>query len=444
VPNTIESATSDTIAAIATPAGRGGIGIVRLSGPSAFPICKELVGSVPKVRLATFKKFAFKDEVIDEGLVITFRNPASFTGEDVVELHGHGGPVVMDMLLKACLGLGARQAKPGEFSERAFLNGKIDLTQAEAIADLIASQSATAARSASRSLQGEFSDKVAQLLTDLIELRIYVEAALDFPEEEIDFLSDGIVAAKLKDLKQTLNATIDNARQGQLLRDGLNIVIAGRPNAGKSSLLNALAGEEAAIVSEVAGTTRDMVRAEISLDGLPLHIVDTAGLHNSDDPVEKIGIQRAQEAIAEADLVILLRDDSADDLVPDITTTVPVVVVNNKVDLSGKTAGLINKEINLSVVTGAGLPALKTHLKNYAGYKNEGEGIFIARRRHLDALQRTMLAIEKAEHQLLKFNAGELSAEELRLAQDALAEITGQFTSDDLLGEIFSSFCIGK
>jgi len=444
VPNSAEHSNPDTIAAIATPAGQGGIGIVRLSGSNAFSICKNLVGAIPTTRQASFKKFIFEGEVIDEGLALTFKQPASFTGEDVVELHGHGGPVVMDILLNACLDLGARQARPGEFSERAFLNGKIDLTQAEAIADLIASQSATAARSASRSLQGEFSNKVQQLLVNLIELRIYVEAALDFPEEEIDFLSDGVVAGKLIDLKTELTATLENAQQGQLLRDGLSVVIAGRPNAGKSSLLNALAGEEAAIVTEVAGTTRDMVRAEISLDGLPLHIVDTAGLHNSNDPVEKIGIQRAHDAIAQADLVILLRDDSANDNSLQLKTKMPVVVVNNKIDLTGKTAGKFKTELNLSAATGDGLDDLKKYLKNYAGYKNEGEGVFIARRRHLDALNKTMLAIENAEHQLLKFNAGELSAEELRLAQDALGEITGKFTSDDLLGEIFSSFCIGK
>ena len=444
MPKTIKNPVPDTIAAIATPAGQGGVGVIRLSGSKAHVICKELIGSLPKPRQASFKKFVFSGDVIDEGLALLFNQPNSFTGEDIAELHGHGGPVVMDMLLEACLSLGARQARPGEFSERAFLNEKIDLAQAEAIADLIASQSATAARSASRSLQGEFSQKIEQLLSSLIELRIYVEAALDFPEEEIDFLSDGVVAKQLSELKDQLNKTIDNTQQGQLLRDGLNVVIAGRPNAGKSSLLNALAGDDAAIVSEIAGTTRDMVRAEISLDGLPLHIVDTAGLHDSDDPIEKIGIKRAQEAIASADLVILLRDDSSAERLPKIKSRVPAVIVNNKIDLSGKAPEISDQEIYLSAQTGQGMEHLKTYLKEYAGYKNSGEGVFIARRRHLDALQNAKRAIKQAEQQLLKYNAGELSAEELRLAQNALGEITGKFTSDELLGKIFSSFCIGK
>jgi len=436
--------TPDTIAAIATPAGKGGVGIVRLSGAKAISICAKLTGPAPAPRQASFRKFILNNDTIDEGLVITFAKPASFTGEDVVELHGHGGPVVMDMLLNACIHLGARQAKPGEFSERAFLNDKIDLTQAEAIADLIASQSEIAVRSATRSLQGEFSQRINKLLSNLIELRVYIEAALDFPEEEVDFLSDGVVADKLSALQTTLQDIISNAQQGQLLRDGINIVIAGLPNAGKSSLLNALAGEDAAIVSEYAGTTRDIISAEILLDGLPVRITDTAGLHESTDPVEKIGIERAQQAIAQADLVILLKDDSKQRKSPTLSEHVAQVVVHNKIDISGSNAGIRDDEIFLSAATGAGLDDLREYLKTYAGYTNQEEGVFISRRRHLNALNRAAVAFEQAENQLLQFKAGELCAEELRQAQDALGEITGKFSSDDLLGEIFSSFCIGK
>lgn len=394
--------------------------------------------------MASLREFSYQNQIIDQGIVLFFPGPASFTGEDVIELQGHGGPVVMDMLLDACIDAGARQARPGEFSERAFLNDRIDLAQAEAISDLIESHSRQAARSANRSLQGEFSQQIELLLTALIELRMYVEAALDFPEEEIDFLNDGVVADKLTAIQQQLLSITSKAVQGQLLRDGINVVIAGKPNAGKSSLLNKLAGEEAAIVSEIAGTTRDMVHAEITLDGLPLHIIDTAGLHDSNDPVEKIGIERAKQAINAADLVILVSDDSDQSALPDLALTEETVLVKNKIDVSGAEAGKHNDAIYVSVETGAGIEELKEHLKTFAGYQNAGEGVFIARRRHLDALAKTQQSINAAEKQLREFNAGELSAEELRQAQQALSEITGKFTSDDLLGEIFSSFCIGK
>ena len=399
---------------------------------------------MPTARYAALRDFSHQQQVIDQGIVLYFPGPGSFTGEDVIELQGHGGPVVMDMLLDACIEAGARQAKPGEFSERAFLNDRIDLAQAEAISDLIESHSRQAAISASRSLQGEFSQKIEVLLTALIELRIYVEAALDFPEEEIDFLGDGVVAKKLSAIQQQLLSITSKAEQGQLLRDGIRVVIAGRPNAGKSSLLNILAGEEAAIVSEIAGTTRDMVRAEITLDGLPLHIIDTAGLHDSNDPVEKIGIARAKQAIEEADLVMLLSDDTKNVIPLEISKSTQTVIVKNKIDLSGANAGKHDDAIYVSAITGAGISELKEYLKEFAGYQNAGEGIFIARRRHLDALAKTHTAVSAAQEQLLTFNAGELSAEELRLAQESLSKITGRFTSDDLLGEIFSSFCIGK
>jgi tRNA modification GTPase len=444
-----------TIAAIATPPGRGGIGVIRLSGPAVPAIAVTLFGTLPSPRQAILRRFRAGDgAVIDEGIALYFPAPHSFTGEDVLELQGHGGPVVMDLLLARVLELGARPARPGEFSERAFLNDKLDLAQAEAIADLIASDTAAAARAALRSLQGEFSQRVHALVEGLIELRMYVEAAIDFPEEEIDFLADGAIAARLRALRERLNALQAAAGQGRLLRDGMTVVIAGRPNAGKSSLLNRLAGREAAIVTAVPGTTRDVLREHVSIDGMPLHVIDTAGLRDSDDPVEREGIRRAWTEIEAADRILLVVDDRQGLTVEDralrerLPASTAVTVLYNKIDLSSRSprvwTGEWGTEIRLSAKTGAGLDLLREHLKTCMGYHGGGEGTFMARRRHLEALERATAALERAAYQLDVIRAGELVAEELSEAQNALAEITGEFTSEDLLARIFSSFCIGK
>jgi tRNA modification GTPase len=446
---------TETIAAIATPAGRGGIGIVRVSGSDLTALAEQLLGQLPPPRIAHHRLFRAQDgSILDDGLALFFQAPHSFTGEDVLELQGHGGVVVLEMVLKRCLELGARLARPGEFSERAFLNNKLDLAQAEAIADLIDSSSEQAARSALRSLQGSFSQAVDNLLTALIELRIYVEAALDFPEEELDFLADSAITQRLATIKQQLADILHKAQQGSLLREGMHLVIVGRPNAGKSSLLNALAGQETAIVTEIAGTTRDILRERINLEGMPLHIVDTAGLRESDDPVEKLGIERAWREIEKADLVLLLVDDTQvalethqeehQAILSQLPKHIPVLTVHNKVDLTGKTVGKQGQHIYISAKHHLGLEFLKAELKACMGFQGEREDSFMARQRHLQALHTTQMAIERAEEQLWVFNAGELMAEELRLAQDALGQITGKFTADDLLGEIFSSFCIGK
>ncbi|MGB3918801.1 tRNA uridine-5-carboxymethylaminomethyl(34) synthesis GTPase MnmE [Thiothrix litoralis] len=441
----------DTIAAVATPPGRGGVGIIRISGQLVPALATAMLGSLPAPRQAVHRLFKAADGTpLDDGIALYFPAPHSFTGEDVLELQGHGGTVVLDMLLKRCLELGVRLARPGEFSERAFLNDKLDLAQAEAIADLIDSGSEQAARSALRSLQGEFSTAVNTLLTGLIELRVYVEAALDFPDEEIDFLADAAVTNRLETIKQQLHTIFLKARQGSLLRDGMHLVIVGRPNAGKSSLLNALAGQETAIVTEIAGTTRDVLRERINLDGMPLHIVDTAGLRDSDDPVEKIGIERAWAEIAKADLILLLVDDTSHDepenaaILARLPPHLPRITVHNKVDLSGKQPGKQGEHLYISAKQSLGIEELRAELKTRMGYQGEAEDTFIARRRHLQALAETQAAVERAEYQLREFNAGELMAEELRQAQDTLGQITGRFTPDDLLGEIFSSFCIGK
>ncbi len=363
-----------------------------------------------------------------------------------MELQAHGGPVVLDILLQRCLELGARQALPGEFSERAFLNDKIDLAQAEAIADLIDSQSIQAARSAQRSLQGVFSEKINKLLQKLIELRVYVEAALDFPEEEIDFLSDGVVSTKLAAIQSTLEGIRKEAKQGQLLRDGMRLVIAGKPNAGKSSLLNLLVGKDVAIVTDIAGTTRDILQERINIKGMPLHITDTAGLHDSDDPIEKIGMQRAIKSIQEADFILYIFDDTKTEDHP-VLRAIPDekrIDIRNKIDISGDAAGVRKGVVYLSASTGQGLEDLRSIIAVKAGFHSEEEGIFTARRRHLDALQRCGEYLSKATTQLHEFKAGELLAEELGQAQQALGEITGEYSSDDLLGKIFSSFCIGK
>ena len=450
----MQQAPADTIAAIATAAGRGGVGIVRVSGAEAPAIAEQIVGPLPPARIAELRVFRDSDgEQIDEGLVLNFPAPGSFTGEHVVELHAHGGPVVLDMLLARVLSLGARVARPGEFSERAFLNDKLDLAQAEAIADLIDSDTEQAARAATRSLQGEFSRHVHALVEALTGLRVYVEAAIDFPDEEIDFLNDGQVRQQLEAVTGQLAEVRKQARQGQLLRDGMTLVIAGRPNAGKSSLLNALAGREAAIVTEVAGTTRDILREHIQIDGMPLHIIDTAGLRDSEDPVEQEGIRRAWHQIEQADRVLLVIDDqqgfgeSDRQILERLPAKLPHTRVFSKIDLTGRVSGLVTDDdataIALSTRTGEGMDALRDHLKQLMGYQATSAGGFSARRRHLDALQRAAQHLEQSAA-CLDSGSGELLAEELRLAQQHLSAITGEFSSDDLLGEIFSGFCIGK
>ena len=445
---------TDTIAAVATPSGRGGVGIIRLSGPNSAAIAQAIGSRLPPPRHAALTSFLDGEgEAIDEGILLYFPAPNSFTGEDVVELQGHGGPIVMDLLLQRCLSLGARLAEPGEFSRRAFLNDKLDLLQAEAIADLIDAESVAAARLARRTLQGVFSRQVHELVEALIHLRLYVESAIDFPEEEIDFLSDGKVSTNLQTIVDQLQELIRNAHTGRLLRDGMTLVIAGRPNAGKSSLLNALAGYESAIVTEIPGTTRDVLRERITLDGLPLHIIDTAGLRESDDPVELEGIRRARAEIEQADRILWVFDDQADPTHLELDRTalpegVPITLVRNKIDLSGRSPGIeeIEDETEIAIAArdGTGLKLLIEHLKACVGYESAAEGEFIARRRHLDALQRALSHLQQGTQMLARHQAGELLAEDLRQAQQVLGEITGEFSADDLLGRIFSTFCIGK
>lgn len=444
--------TRDTIAAIATPPGNGGVGIIRLSGSLAPGIAQQLHNKILMPRLAQYASFLDGDgRVIDSGISLYFPAPASYTGEDVLEVQAHGGSVVMDMLLRRVLELGARLARPGEFTERAFLNNKLDLTQAEAVADLIESSTEQSVRSAQKSMQGLFSSQVNELVAEITELRTYVEAAIDFVEEEIDFLSDGVVENRIVNLLQRIERIRQTAKQGRLLRDGMTVVLAGRPNAGKSSLLNALAGHEAAIVTEIAGTTRDVLRERIQLDGMPLHVIDTAGLRDSDNIVEQEGIRRAREEIGKADLILLLIDARQPDVEPvleSLPAGIPVTEVYNKIDLTSQPPALTESargsRVYLSVKTGAGMALLTQHLKQSVGFNDAAEDVFIARRRHLDALRQGHEFVQNALRLLQESHAGELVAEELRMAQNALGEITGQFTSDDLLGKIFSSFCIGK
>ena len=454
---------TDTITAIATAPGRGGVGIIRVSGAKSKEIAQAVLGFIPKTRYAHYCPFKDESEnTLDEGLALFFEGPNSFTGEDILELQGHGGPVVLDFLLQRVMALGARAARPGEFSERAFLNDKMDLTQAEAIADLIDSASEQAARCAVRSLQGAFSQRIHELVESLIKLRIYVEAAIDFPEEEIDFLSDGKVEGDLNAVMENLNSVMVEANQGTLLREGMNVVIAGRPNAGKSSLLNALSGRDTAIVTHIAGTTRDVLREHIHIDGMPLHIIDTAGLRDAPDEVERIGIQRAWDEIEQADRVLLVVDGTETDALDpheiwaDLVDRLPhperITVIRNKADLTaeetGITEGGISPVVRLSAMDasqgGSGVDALRDHLKAVMGYNSASEGGFIARRRHIEALEQAQQFLDSGKDQLLLAQAGELLAEDLRQAQQSLNEITGEFSSDDLLGRIFSSFCIGK
>ncbi len=442
----------DTIAAIATPPGNGGVGIIRISGTLVTEIAKHLLNKSLIPRHALFTSFINNDDsIIDSGIGLYFPAPASYTGEDILELQGHGGSVVLDMLLRRVLSLGARLANPGEFTERAFLNNKLDLAQAEAVADLIESSTEQSARSAQKSMQGVFSAQINELVTELTELRIYVEAAIDFVDEEIDFLTDGVVEKRIIRLLQSIQQIQKTAQQGRLLRDGMTVVLAGKPNAGKSSLLNALAGHEAAIVTDIAGTTRDVLRERIQLDGMPLHIIDTAGLRESENSIEKEGIRRAHEEILKADKILLLidaREPETEELLKTLSANIDITKVYNKIDLLGREPEIKQTENGyscyLSIKTGAGMDLLKQHLKQSVGFNEATDNVFIARRRHIEAIRAGYQFVESALNQLQVSQAGELVAEDLRQAQMSLAEITGTVTSDDLLGKIFSSFCIGK
>ncbi|OWY40950.1 tRNA uridine-5-carboxymethylaminomethyl(34) synthesis GTPase MnmE [Xenophilus sp. AP218F] len=447
------SYTPATICAIATAPGRGGVGVIRVSGKNLLPFAQAVSGGkTPKPRYATYTDFFDeRGQAIDNGLILFFPGPNSFTGEDVIELQGHGGPVVMKMLLSRCVQLGARLAEPGEFTKRAFLNDKLDLAQAESVADLIDASSETAARSALKSLKGAFSKEVHVLVDELITLRMLVEATLDFPEEEIDFLKQADALGKLMRLRDRLTQVQATAKQGAILREGMHVVLVGQPNVGKSSLMNALAGDDIAIVTDIAGTTRDTVREEIVIDGVPVHIIDTAGLRDTDDVVEKIGIERTWQAVERADLALVLAD-SREGLTAEVQAilerlppALPRVQVFNKVDLSGQSVGLSEHEgqplVRLSARTHDGVDVLKAKLLEMIGYSGADEGVFLARQRHLDAIVRAAEHLELAH---ADWEQVEIFAEELRMAQNALSEITGEFSADDLLGVIFSRFCIGK
>jgi tRNA modification GTPase len=438
----------DTIVAAATPPGTGGIGIVRLSGKQTEHIARTLLGSLPEPRTASYRIFRGDDgQTVDAGIALYFPAPASFTGESVLELHGHGGPLVVSSIVDAVVGLGARRAQPGEFSQRAFLNDKLDLVQAEAIADLINAGTTQAARAALRSLSGAFSKAVEALAEQLIRLRLHVEAAIDFPEEEIDFLSDKLLQNRLGECGEAFALLQEKARQGRVLRDGFQVVIVGRPNAGKSSLLNLLSGQDAAIVTEIAGTTRDILREQIDIDGLAVELVDTAGLREDPNRIEQEGIHRARSALQKADAVLWIQDatertpDPVDEPLPE---GVPVVLVSNKIDLCDGLNNDVEGAIRLSAKTGEGLDDLRQHIRKLAGYENLGEGAFTARKRHLQALEVAAKHFDTGRIALETTRAGELLAEELRLSHRALGEITGAVSSDDLLGRIFSEFCIGK
>jgi len=451
------NASTDTIAAIATASGSGGIGVVRVSGPASQAIAQGILGSCPAPRHAAYLPFKEADgTVIDRGIAIYYTNPHSYTGEDVLELQAHGGPALMQLLLARCLALGARQAEPGEFTRRAYLNEKLDLAQAEAVADVINASTAEAARSAMRSLSGEFSQRIHAMLQRLVDLRMYVEACLDFPEEEIDFITQGRVAEKLAAITEELHAVFKEAQQGNLLREGIQVVLVGQPNVGKSSLINQLAGEEVAIVTPIAGTTRDTIKSVIQINGVPLHIIDTAGLRDTNDEVEQHGIARTWRALENANIALLLVDvahgitQAEKSILNRLPAVLPKIWVHNKIDLGTEApkielqitdSQLEEAHIHLSAKTGVGMDLLRAHLLKLAGWQATGEGVFMARARHLEALKTVDDHLNQAKQQLAQ---AELVAEELRVAQDALNTITGAFTPDDLLGEIFSRFCIGK
>jgi len=446
--------TDDTIVARATPAGQGGVAIIRVSGPDVRRVASAVLGRLPKPRYALYTDFNdAKGRSIDTGIALFFASPDSFTGEDVLELQGHGGPVVCDILVERVLELGARLAEPGEFSRRAFLNDKLDLSQAEALADLISSSSRSAARAAQCSLQGDFSAAVLRLNDSVTALRIYVEAAIDFPDEEIDFLKDDELVSKLERLDAEFAGLEKTIRQGCLLRDGLRIVLVGRPNAGKSSLLNALAGYDAAIVTDVPGTTRDLVREQIEIDGLPIHVVDTAGLRDDAGVVEREGVRRARGQLELADHALIVVDAAGEtdallsNLLNEIPAGLPVTIVRNKIDLTDEPPGVVDTRadtLNVSAMSGAGIDALRERIATAAGFEPPDSGSMTARRRHLESLRKAREHFQAGRDQLRQHQAGELMADELLQVQNALAEITGEFSSDDLLGEIFSSFCIGK
>lgn len=440
----------DTIAARATPPGYGGVGIIRVSGPAAEAIASAVAPPLPAPRHAAFRRFRDAGgETLDSGLLIRFPGPASYTGDDTVEFHGHGGPAVMDAVLARVLELGARPARPGEFTERAFLNGRLDLAQAEAVADLIEAGDRAGARAAMRSLAGEFSRQVHGLVEELTALRAWLEAALDFPEDEIDFLADETLHDRLETLQARVGDVRSAAATGRRMVEGLTVVIAGAPNAGKSSLLNCLAGTEAAIVTHIAGTTRDVLREPIRIDGLPLTVIDTAGLRLTEDPIEGEGVRRARAALAEADRVLLVID-AADPREPDegLPADIPVDRVYNKIDLTGEDPGMECTDdgvrLRVSAASGAGIDFLREHLRHCLATPGSTESAFSARRRHLDALDHAAAAMDAARDELARTGAGELAAEHLRLAQQELGTITGAVTSEDLLGEIFGRFCIGK
>lgn len=464
----LSASDTDTICAITTPPGRSGVGVIRISGPLSARIASQILQFVPKPRYAHYCPFFDKClETLDQGIALFFPGPNSFTGEDVLELQGHGGYFVLDNLLQTVMSAGARLARPGEFTERAFLNNKIDLAQAEAIADLIDSSSQEAARSAMRTLQGEFSQLISRLSESIIQLRVYLEAAIDFTDEEIDFLSEGHISEKLALIIVQLDDVMAQAKQGALIREGMSVVIAGKPNAGKSSLLNALAGKDSAIVTDIAGTTRDVLSEQINLSGMPLHITDTAGLRHSNDVVEQEGIRRALLAVKNADRVLLMVDSSKEHVDPQNISAYldspgfgelasnaeisRITIIQNKADLTGEESAYLPSSghsepavIRLSAKHKSGIELLKQHLKDCMGFQATREGGFIARRRHLDALHKARECLQQAAHQLDQHGAAELVAEDLRHAHQHLGEITGQFSTDDLLGRIFSSFCVGK
>lgn len=446
--NTTPDYIKDTIVATATPPGKGGIGIVRISGPDAADIAARMTGAVPTARTACKARFHDVDgEPIDTGIALYFPEPNSFTGESVLELQGHGGPVVMAALVDAAVSLGARRAEPGEFSKRAFLNGKLDLSQAEAIADLIDSGSTQAAKAALRTLSGAFSASVLHLQEEVIKLRLHVEAAIDFPEEEIDFLDDQALLQQIDTCDAAFGKLQDQARIGRVLRDGFQVVILGPANAGKSSLMNVLSGNETAIVTDIAGTTRDILREQINIDGLMVEIVDTAGLRDDPGVIEEEGIRRALDAQKHADAILWIKDAQDLECRTDKPPCTPSITLHNKIDLTGAAPGIAQQEplvLNVSARTGAGIRELREEIRRLAGYQDLGEGAFTARRRHLDALQQAQQHFQKGKLALREARAGEIFAEELRLAQAALGEITGSFSSDDLLGRIFAEFCIGK
>ena len=454
----LSASSADTIAAIATASGAGGIGVVRVSGHLSKTIATQILGHCPAPRHAAYLDFRQaptsnqnKHDLIDRGIAIFYQNPQSYTGEDVLELQAHGGTALMQILLARCIALGARQAEPGEFTRRAYLNDKIDLAQAEAVADVINASTIEAAQSAMRSLSGEFSQSINALLHQLIELRMYVEACLDFPEEEIDFITQGKVAEKIRNNQQALATIFTKAKQGAILREGIHVVLIGQPNVGKSSLLNALAGEELAIVTPIAGTTRDAIKSAIQINGVPLHIIDTAGLRETDDEVEKIGIARTYRASETADIALILVDAThgigqAEKLILGrLPHEIAKIWIHNKIDMSQESPQILEKHgeihIFLSAKTGEGLELLKQYLLKQVGYQQNAEGVFMARARHLEALKQVVQHLEIAT---VHIKSAELVAEELRLAQEALSAITGEFTPDDLLGEIFSKFCVGK